>query len=199
MKINQFKNILITICSFTSIGCVSSKKIEFHKPNAEILAGQSITAEVADDIKADSFIEIEFKPGNYDLNKASKKAIKLLINQPDTIGNVDEILVLSWADEEYPSKEIKKLSINQIKLAEDRNKAVAKYIGSLRFLNVRKYNLAERPDLISQWFNTTDAKLKSSLINAGLPTTANELQYPSKAGHSIIILKLKKSLKNFQF
>ncbi len=56
---------------------------------------------------------------------------------------------------------------------------------------VDTYNMPKQPNAFSRWFNTSDARLKKSLVAEGLPTTADSLQYPSKASHSIVMVLLK--------
>jgi hypothetical protein len=44
-----------------------------------------------------------------------------LLTEPRFKGRVDEVIVLSWADQNYPSKEVSKLSKEQRNLADQRN------------------------------------------------------------------------------
>ena len=100
-------------------------------------------------------------------------------------------MVLSWSDYEYPSKNLKKLPKAQIDLAQKRNRSVESYIKSLKSVDIDAYNMAEQPNALSKWFNATDNKLKNALVSAGLPTTADDTQYPSKASHSVILIKVE--------
>ena len=86
---------------------------------------------------------------------------------------------------------MKKLGRSEINLATKRNKAVENYIKENRSIDVDSYNMAEQPNSFSKWINTTDARLKRSLVAAGLPTTADDPQYPSKAGSSVVRVKLE--------
>ena len=56
---------------------------------------------------------------------------------------------------------------------------------------ISAYNMAERPSVVSRWFNTSDNKLKTSLIAAGLPTTSDSPVYSSKASHSVVFVKVE--------
>ena len=153
--------------------------------------GLSITKKAASKVNAQKFVEIEFMLGSTRLNENAIETLNSLIEQGRLMGPVDRVIVLSWADDEYPSAKIKKLSTEQRKLAELRNKAIKKYIAAISSYNVNTYNMAERPHIISRWFNTTDSQLKSSLLQAGLPTTDDELRYPSKASHAVIMVKVE--------
>jgi len=104
---------------------------------------------------------------------------------------VDKVIILSWADENYPSKELNKLSKEQRDLADQRNNNVKEYLQTMKDLDVNSYNMAERPSTFSKLFNTADSELKSSMIEAGLSTTADKADYSSKASHSVILIKTK--------
>jgi len=141
--------------------------------------------------KGKSYVEIEFPISSAILTDSSKDSLRALVSQIPDQGSVDKVLVLSWADEEYPSKNLKKLSTGQINLANERNQSVQVYIKSLRNISVERFNLAERPNVLAKLFSTNDQRLKSALVSAGLPTTADESQHPTKASRSIVILKIK--------
>jgi len=54
---------------------------------------------------------------------------------------------------------------------------------------VDTYNMAQQPNVLSKWFNTTDNKLKNTLVAAGLRTTASEPSAsPHKASHALILV-----------
>jgi hypothetical protein len=55
----------------------------------------------------------------------------------------------------------------------------------MRNVNVNSYNMAERPSSFSKLFDTADSKLKNSLLEAGLSTTADKYDYASKASLSV--------------
>lgn len=86
---------------------------------------------------------------------------------------------------------MKKLSKEQRNLANQRNKNVKEYLKTMRDVDVNSYNMAERPSAFSKLFNTADSELKSSMIEAGLSTTADKADYTSKASHSVILIKTK--------
>ena len=114
-----------------------------------------------------------------------------MIAEPRFEGKFDEVIVLSWADENYPSKELGKLSKEQRNLADQRNKNIKEYLISMKDLDVKSFNMAERPSSFSNLFNTADSELKNSMLHAGLSTTADKADYASKASHSVILIKAK--------
>lgn len=212
MKKNQFKTatLLGSIILFATLGCgMMSKRYEARGEPRQIetdssAANQNETArsnssrteddskvsvEAAKEVRGKTYVEIEFMRDSAELNEDARSAIRSLVEQSRQLGKIDEVLVLSWADEEYPSDTMKKLSKGQVELAARRNEAIKDYVKMLTSADVDRYNLAKQPNVFSKWFNTTDARLKNALLSAGLPTTASSPQYPSKASHSVIIVK----------
>ncbi len=179
----------------SAVACANSPETvaqsEPRKTFTEEAEGQAITNSAALDAKAHDFVEIAFMPGSAALTNESKTYLTNLIAQANKAGKIDEVLVLSWADEEYPSTNVRKLSDGQRQLAEKRNETVKKYLTTNRKMDVDVYNMAEQPNTFAKWFNTKDNKLKNSLVAAGLPTTADDPQYPSKASHAVVLVKVE--------
>lgn len=155
--------------------------------------GQEANNSVALQAKAHNFVEIEFDQGSAVLTESAKTSLNSVIEQARTAGKIDKVLVFSWADEEYPSKNIKKLSKKQQELAADRNETIEKYVKGMRNVNVDTYSMAEQPNTLSKWFNTSDSKLKNSFIAAGIPTsaTSHSQQHPNKASHAVILIQVE--------
>lgn len=153
---------------------------------------RSITNAAANEVGAHSFVEIQFQAGSAILTGASKTSLdKLMVKAKADGRKIDEVMVMSWADQEFPSKNIKKLPAPQMRLAERRNDALKNYIKATQSVTVESYNMAEQSSAFEKIFNTTDSKLKNSFVAAGLPTTADDPQYPSKASHAVILVKVK--------
>lgn len=157
----------------------------------EKLDSQKINNTVAQEARAHNYVEISFDQGSATLSDSAKTSLDAVVEQARTSGKIDEVLVFSWADEEFPSKNLKKLSKQQRDLAEKRGDAIEKYMKSKRSLDVDSYSMAERSNALSRWFNTTDSKLKNAFTSAGLPTSADSNQYPSKASHAVILVKVE--------
>lgn len=152
--------------------------------------GRAISNAAALEMKAHNFVEVDFPVGSSTLSPSATNSLNAAIQQAQLRGPIEDVIVMSWADEEYPSKSQNKLSREQRTLADRRNEAVKDYFRKLNGVDIEAYNMAERPNTLSRWFNTSDTKLKNSLTAAGLPTTADENQYPSKASHAVILLKV---------
>lgn len=196
-KTNQNHLLLIVLFSFLSIllSCASDTSMtEQSGPRtsyAEESESLAITNAAAEEVGAHSFIEIQFQPGSAILSGISKTSLDRLINSARLDGNVDQIMVMSWADEEFPSKHIGKLPALQIRLAARRNEALKNYIKATQPVTVESFNMAEDSPAYEKISNTEDRKLKNSFVAAGLPTTADDPQYPGKASHAVILVKVK--------
>jgi hypothetical protein len=196
MKIDRCLLMIAAFILLVDLGCASSpqKTSEPVKQNLtaqETSDSQHVTNAAAVEAKAYNYVELEFHPGSSILTENAKTSLYSVVEQARQQGKIDEILVLSWADQAYPSQSRKKLSKQQRSLAEKRNGAIEKYVKSLRSVDVDKYNMAEQPNVFEKWFNTNDNKLKNSLISAGLPTTSASVDYPSKVKHSIVLVKIE--------
>jgi hypothetical protein len=194
----KIKNVVVTfglmpLLSIVSCATSPQRTSEDKSKMAvtEAAEGRVVTNAAAVEAKAHDFVEIEFRPGSAELTDRAKASLASVVEQARRAGKIDEVIVLSWSDKEYPSNNLNKLSKPEIALAEKRNKVVEEYIKTVRDVKVDTYNMAERPNSISKWFNTTDNKLKNSFIAAGLPTTADSPKYPSKASHSVVLVKIE--------
>lgn len=156
----------------------------------EEVEGRRLNNAAAKEVQAYNFVEINFNRASSTLTKNATSSLDAVIEQAKQQGKINQIMVLSWADQEYPSKKRGKLSYLQSSLAEKRNVAIKKYFSAIQGVDVDTYNMAERPKTLSKWFNTTDSKLKNSLMAAGLPTTSEEPQYASKASRAVIFIKV---------
>ena len=155
------------------------------------VSGEVVTESAARADASNNFVEIEFKEGSTKLTDSAKASLKKLITEASNDGKINQINILSWADQEYPSKSLKNLSAVQRTLAERRNNNIEAFVKTMRASNVYKFNMAEQPSAIAHMFNSNDSKLKNSFIAAGLPTTADSSKYASKASHSVILVKLE--------
>jgi hypothetical protein len=196
MSVRKHRLTISAFCFFTAVGCTNTPKktAEFEGPKisaAETQEGRDITGAAALQANAHNFVEIDFSQASSFLSNRSKTALESSIEQAKKYGDIKQIIVLSWADEEYPSQKQNKLSNAQRALADKRNSSIKSFFKTFSRSDVETYNMAERPNILSKWFNTSDSQLKRSLVAAGLPTTADELQYPSKAAHSVVLIKVE--------
>ncbi len=195
MKYLKHKIYIPSLAFFSLGACMNSphQVADFDKTKVSFTDeedGRQVTHSVAQEARAHNFVEVDYKKESAVLTKSAVSSLDAAVLQAKQRGEINHVIVLSWADKEYPSKKLNHLSKTQSALAERRNLAVKKYFKTMKKVDVDTYNMAKRPNTLSKWFNTTDTKLKNSLIAAGLPTTGDELQYPSKASHSVVLIKV---------
>lgn len=152
---------------------------------------RAISNAAAIETEAHNFVEIEFSPGSAKLTDKARESLHRIIKQARKAGKIDEVITLAWADDDYPSKNLKELSKPQRDLADNRNTSIKHYMNSIKKVDIDAYNMAERPNSISKWFNTDDNKMKKAFLSAGLPTTADSPEYASKASHAVILIKVE--------
>ncbi len=175
-------------------GSVETKTadVDRSKPSlAEDVKGQSMMNSAILESNAYNFVQIGFAKGSSELTDSARVSLNSVIKQAVQAGKINEIVLMSWADEEYPSKNRNKLSQAERTLAKNRNAAVEAYLKKLSGADLDAYNMAEQPTAFSKWFNTPDTRLKNALVSAGLPTTAHATKAEGKASQSVILIKLE--------
>lgn len=147
---------------------------------------------VAQDSEVQDFVEIEFGLGSAALSDAAKTSLIDVVSKAKLAGKVDEVIVLSWSDLEYPARNSATQPRDQRNLAGERNRAIKSYLQSARSgVDVDTYNMAEKPNTLSKWFDTSDNQLKRAFVKAGLPTTQDSPQYEGKASRAVILVKIE--------
>ncbi len=154
--------------------------------------GQAIVKNAASEMNAQEYLEIEFPPGSALLSENAKVKLASLVELAQRDGNIENIMVFSWADADYPSKNRKTLPRAQRRLAELRSLAISEFLRSEKNIMTENHNMAMRPSLLARWFNSRDQKVKESFLAAGIPTTADAPNYSSKASHAVVFLRLTK-------
>ena len=175
MTHHKFRTLISSIALLSLASCANTpqKVADLDKPRTSFTEeedGRQVTNAAAKEVKAHNFIEINFKQASAVLTNDAASSIDAAVLQAKQRGEINQVIVLSWSDEEYPSKKRNKLSKIQSALAEKRNVAIKKHFASMKGVDVDTYNMAERPNALSKWFNTTDTKLKNSLMAAGCPS-----------------------------
>ncbi len=145
----------------------------------------------ADVANADYFAEIEFDRGSKALGAVEREKIKKILDDSRKSGTISMVSVLSWADEEFPSDKRKNLSDDQKALADQRNTVLKEIVNALQSAPVTTYSMAEQSDGLQMFLHTDDARLKRSLVAAGLPTNGDKLRFPSKASHGLVFIHAK--------
>jgi hypothetical protein len=177
---------IFTLSLFASLAACSSPqpKAEFAPPSPEAKI-------VAQKEKASYVIEVSFDKGAATLTPSAMDRIDETLQRARRDGTLDQVKVIAWADREYPSSAKKDLGKKQRELADRRAKAIGDYISPQTQASVEKYNMAARPNAMQKLVSSSDARIKRSLEDAGIATTAHDLRYPENASKAMVMVILK--------
>lgn len=178
----------LTACAHAPPAQQEEAKRAATQPPAPSIEAKQLAAEE----QAPYVTEIKFAKGKRHLTTEDRKQLDKLVASAKIHGEVSDIKVVTWADEEYPSPSTKRLSDRQVKLAKRRNDDIKTYLQSLEHkANIDTYNMAERPGALSELFSTSNARIKKALEVSGIPNTDTSVKSPAKASRSIVMVILK--------
>lgn len=145
--------------------------------------------QLASEEESNLVTEITFAKGKAFISDDARKELQALQKKALAKGKIDEIKVITWGDQEYPSVHDKSLSESQQKLVKMRNDALEKYLDGLsqEDANIETFSMAERPDALNKLFSSDEAQIKKSLETAGIPNTDTSVKVPGKASKSVVI------------
>lgn len=157
-----------------------------NRPLLEVKASRKVVR--------DNEAEIKFDKGSDELSAVAKEKIDALVATALKKGKIDEIQVITWADQEFPDKEKASLSQNQRDLADARADRIEEYLKDEHgiFIGVKKFSMAKRANYLKRLFKTDEAKIKRELVDEGIPTTKEKQGSNSKASKAILVVLLKK-------
>ncbi len=173
-------------------GCSTTKTVETPVVNQEP-QNKSISNNIAVESDATYYTELNFKKGSSKLKDENYSALDDLVKKSMQSGTVDEIKIITWADQEYPNKKNKSLSDTQKKLADHRNERIKNYLKkTYPTLDITVYNMAKRPNVLQELFNTSDAKTKKSIESAGITfDKEHRVNYAKKESTSLVLSIIK--------
>ena len=186
------RNILLACMFILALQGCSSKKAAPQKnqdPTMKTIASKHLASEE----ESSYFTEIIFRPGSSKLSPKDLKAIDFVHQDAKSKGKIDKIQVITWGDKEYPDAKDKKLSNDQQKLVDQRNKSVEDYLNDkVEDADVELVSMAQRPGAVESLLSTSDARLKKSLETSGIPEKGRPSAAEPKAGRAIVIFNLEK-------
>lgn len=165
------------------LGCTNKEpKPEMHT----VSTAAKHTAEKED---ASYVTEFSFKKGSAILTENAKGDLRRVISDAKQNAKIKEVKVITWSDSEYPSSEAKKLSSAERDLVKKRNNAIRDYVKSYsEGVDVDTYSMAERPGMLQEMFNTSDARIKKSMQDAGIATTGSAGRAAAKSSKSVVMV-----------
>ncbi|MFM6928779.1 MAG: hypothetical protein ACKOX6_09950, partial [Bdellovibrio sp.] len=161
-----------------------------HKePKPEMHRVSSAAQQTAQKEDASYVTEFSFKKGSAVLTENAKSDLRRVISDAKQNSKIKEVKVITWSDSEYPSSRTKKLSSSERDLVKKRNDAIRDYMKSYsNRLDVDTYSMAERPGVLQEMFNTSDARIKKSMQDAGIATTESPYRSAPKSSKSVVMV-----------
>ena len=159
------------------------------EPKPEMHTVSTAAKQTAEKEDASYVTEFSFNKGSAVLTENAKSDLRKVISDAKQNAKIKEVKVITWSDSEYPSSEIKKLSSADRDLVKKRNNAIRDYVKSYSDgLDVDTYSMAERPGMLQEMFNTSDARIKKSMQDAGIATTETSGSTAPKSSKSVVMV-----------
>lgn len=159
MKLNtKLALSLLALAAFSTAACSHSASRD----------SSNRTSQAAARVGAEEYTSISFDKGSSALSESDRAKLREMAQKAQSAGKVDEYKVLAWADKEFPA-EGQKASRADIDLAKARAENIRKFLeDDLRSdVDVEKYNMAERPGTVSNFFGTSDSRVKNTFESTG--------------------------------
>lgn len=174
--------VLVASCSSTDKRVTKTAHKEDVSPTSQAVAKNN----------GEYYAVLEFDKGTQRLSEASKRDLREFVTSAQRDGReIDDIRILSWADKEYPQSGAK-LADRDIKIANERSKSIEKYLkDDLKAdANYATYNMAKRPNKVSEFFRADDYKTKRIFEKSGSAPAGTHFEdfVTSKAGKSLIMV-----------
>lgn len=183
---------IVALLSLTSVACSSQKTEDARVAKAE---EQNKTAQAVAENNGAYYAVLHFDKGTQRLSEASKKDLREFVASARREGRkIDDIKILAWADREYPSTGVR-LTDRDVKMANERSKSIEKYLKD--DLNTdgsyETYNMAKRPNKVSEFFKGDDYKTKRIFERSGAAPAGTDMQafMNSKASKALIMVDYK--------
>lgn len=124
----------------------------------------SVTAkEIASEQGSNLVTEVKFARGQTEISETNKFKIEKLYEKAKKRGEVEEVQLITWADQEFPQKG-KDLKRSQKNLVNERNDHLKDLILSLDAdLEIKKISMAERANALEEFTASKESQVKESL------------------------------------
>jgi len=187
MKLNKIGMTALLLILATS--CSSANRNEERSTKK---VSVSPTARAVTESNGEYYAVLDFNKGTRELSETSKRDLREFVASAQKDGRIiDDIKILSWADKEYP-KNGASLSGRDVRMANERSKSIEKYLkDDLKAdANYATYNMAKRPNKVSEFFRADDYKTKRIFEKSGSTSDGNNFEdfVTSKAGKSLIMV-----------
>lgn len=184
------------VLSLALASCSSTKKTEDGHRGKELSTANKVEAAKTNEAviknNGEYYAVLEFDKGTQRLSDASKRDLREFIASAKKEGReIDDIKILAWADKEYPARQ-KALSDRDVKIANERSKSIEKYLKDDLNTdgNYATYNMAKRPNKVSEFFRGDDYKTKRVFEKSGAAPAGGQLTsfMNNKASKALIMV-----------
>ncbi len=179
------------LLALATTACSSSSNMETAKTTN---TSSAPAPKVATPESTDAYYAVlEFDKGTQRLSEKGKRNLKNFIDAAKKEGKpIDDIKILTWADKEYPNEKGEKLSDRDVSIAKERNKSIEKYLKEDLKTDgdYATYNMAKRPNKVSEFFRSDDYKTKKVFGQPGAAPMGADLNafLKNKAGKALIMV-----------
>jgi hypothetical protein len=134
---------------------------------------------------------LKFPLGQTKLTPAARAELAKAIRLAEDAGEVEEITVVVWSDQEFPAPG-EKLPRAQVNLADKRGDEIEDFLeDKLNAGSVAVHNMAKHPTYLGRYFNTTDARIKQDLVKSGLAPVGDDVTTNRRSSTALIMVKAK--------
>lgn len=119
---------------------------------------------------------VEFQKGRAELTSTAQDALRSVIREAQSMGEINKVKVAVWSDKAFPRQG--DLSKADRDLADRRGVHIKDFISkNFNISDVEIFNMAERSNWLARMFNTEDAELKSMFSKKEItPVTDDQLR-----------------------
>lgn len=144
--------------------------------------------QLANEMESNYVTEVRFEKGSVQLTPEAKHSLSALIRKAKKDKSFESAKLITWADQEMPTKKTEELSRNQVDLAKRRNDVLTRFIQNEdRKIDIDPISMAERPGGLKKYIPTETARVQESLERAGIPEKGEKKHGLGKASRSIVI------------
>lgn len=174
----------LAIASSALIGCDTFRNRADQaasQPNPE-------TETAANQLNASKVREVNFEKNSHVLTEGSREALREMVREARTNGEIDEVKILAWGDVAYPADRQADVSDREKELAEKRAAAIESFVKSdLELDSVETYNMTERPNAMQELFDTEGSRVKEAFENAGV-TSSSGKSLTGSASRAVVLV-----------
>jgi hypothetical protein len=132
---------------------------------------------------------IKFPLGQTKLTPAARTEIDKAVRLAQNNGEVEEVTVVVWSDQEFPAPG-EKLPRAQVSLADKRGNEIENYLENrLNVDEVAIHNMAKQATYLGRAFGSADARLKQDLVKTGIAPVGDDIVSNRRSSTALIMVR----------